>query len=71
MFEGQVLTMRGKGAPAKRQDGQRGDLLIGLRVEPHSTFKRHGFDVHIDRSIDFVDAALGSTMRYSPHSLIS
>ena len=63
MFEGQVLTVKGKGAPAKRKDGQRGDLLIGLRVEPNAMFKRHGFDVHVDRSIDFVDAALGTTMR--------
>ncbi len=63
MFEGQVLTAKGKGAPARNKDGQRGDLLIGLRVEPHPYFKRHGFDVHIDRALDFVDAALGSTLR--------
>lgn len=63
MFAGQVMTVKGKGAPARRKDGQRGNLLINLRVEPHPIFKRHGFDVHIDRTLDFVDAALGTTMR--------
>lgn len=64
MFEGQMLTVRGKGAPAKRKDGQPGNLLIGLQIASHPLFRRQGFDVHLDRSIDFVDAALGTQMRY-------
>lgn len=65
MFRGQVLNVPGKGAPAKRKDGQSGDLLIAVEVKKHPLFKRHGFDVHMDASIDFVEAALGTQLRYA------
>lgn len=63
MFEGQVLTMKGKGAAAKRADGQPGDLLLSFDVAPHPYFRRVAYDVHVNKTIDFVDAALGSRVR--------
>ena len=63
MFGEQVLTMRGKGAPARNKEGRPGNLLVGFSISPHPSFRRHGFDVHVDRSIDFVDAALGTQTR--------
>ena len=64
MFEGQVLTMKGKGAAAKRKDGQSGDLLLSFEVQPHPVFRRIAYDVHVNKTISFLDAALGSKVRY-------
>jgi len=40
-------------------NGPSGDLLVRVRVQPHSQFKRDGKDIFYDHDISMVDAALG------------
>lgn len=40
-------------------NGVSGDLIIRVRVQPHSTFKRDGKDIFYDHNISMIDAALG------------
>ena len=40
--------------------GSNGDLLVEVRVKPHSVFEREGNDIHIQLPLGFVDAALGT-----------
>jgi len=40
-------------------DGSNGDLIVRVRVQPHSKFTRDGKDIFYDQDISMVDAALG------------
>ena len=40
-------------------DGNNGDLIVRVRVQPHSQFKRDGKDIFYDHDVSMVDAALG------------
>jgi molecular chaperone DnaJ len=42
-----------------RNNGSAGDLYIGINVNPHSIFSRHGDDLVMETTISFVQAALG------------
>ncbi|ARC85534.1 chaperone protein DnaJ [Clostridium argentinense CDC 2741] len=55
---GNVMPLRAQGE-AGENGGPSGDLYINLRVAPHKTFKRQGFDIHIETRISFANAALG------------
>ncbi len=59
--EGMQLSMSGKGnfPPG---GGVSGDLLIAIEEEEHESLKREGKNVHFDLYINFVDAALGTTL---------
>jgi molecular chaperone DnaJ len=59
--EGMQLSMNGKGnfPPG---GGVAGDLLIAIEEEEHESLKREGKNVHFDLYINFVDAALGTTL---------
>jgi len=39
--------------------GGYGDLFLGIRVVPHKEFKRRGYDIYVEQSISFSQAALG------------
>ena len=39
--------------------GVNGDLIVRVRIKPHPDFNRDGADLHYDRHISMVDAALG------------
>ena len=43
-------------------DGINGDLVVRIRVQPHSEFKRDGGDIFYDQQISMIDATLGKTM---------
>ncbi|MCD8181686.1 MAG: molecular chaperone DnaJ [Firmicutes bacterium] len=59
---GQIIQLSGKGE-AGSKGGPNGDLLLTVRVRPHSIFRREGNDVYIDMPITFVQAALGATLQ--------
>jgi molecular chaperone DnaJ len=59
---GNVLPLRGKGE-AGSNGGPAGDLYINVRVAPHETFKRSGFDINMDTHISFSKAALGTEIK--------
>lgn len=40
-------------------DGINGDLIVRVRVQPHSKFNRDGKDIFYDQDVSMVDAALG------------
>lgn len=59
---GQTIQLSGRGE-AGDKGGPNGDLLLTVRVRPHSIFRREGNDVYIDMPITFVQAALGATLQ--------
>ena len=40
-------------------DGSNGDLIVRVRVQPHSKFNRDGKDIFYDQDVSMIDAALG------------
>ena len=40
-------------------DGVNGDLIVRIRVQPHSKFNRDGKDIFYDHDLSMIDAALG------------
>jgi molecular chaperone DnaJ len=59
--EGMQLSMSGKGNVPKR-GGIPGDLLIVIEEEEDETLKRDGNNIIYDLYLNFVDAALGTTI---------
>lgn len=45
--EGQVLRLRGKGAPGSRKGGF-GDALIEVEIKPDRSFTRQGSDIYLE-----------------------
>ena len=41
-------------------NGLNGDLVVRIRINPHSNFKRDGVDLFYDKEVTMVDAALGA-----------
>ncbi len=60
--EGQVLRLRGKGAPSPGE-GEAGDALIEISIHPHRFFTREGDDIHLELPITISEAALGAEVR--------
>ncbi len=57
--DGQVLRLRGKGAPGIG-GGETGDALIEVHVTPHPLFKRDGDNIRIDLPVSLAEAVLGA-----------
>src|SRR5271166_256382 len=60
--DGQILRLRGKGAPSPGE-GPPGDALVQIVVEPHRFFTREGDDIHVELPITLKEAALGGEVR--------
>ncbi|MCS6965237.1 MAG: J domain-containing protein [Candidatus Kapabacteria bacterium] len=58
--DGHTLKIPGKGVPGYL-GGPAGDLLLTVRVLPHSRFERRGKDLHTTLTIDLYTAILGGT----------
>lgn len=58
----QVLRLRGKGAPGGPQ-GEPGDALVTITVNPHAFFTRKGDDIHLDLPVTIVEAVLGARLK--------
>ncbi len=56
--DGQAVRIRGKGEPGTN-GGERGDLLVEVRVKEDPVFKRRDYDVYSEAPISFAQAALG------------
>jgi len=57
--DGQVLRLKGKGAPGLR-GGESGDALVEIKVRAHPHFKRQGDDIQLEVPITIDEAVLGS-----------
>ena len=60
--DGQILRLRGKGAPSPGE-GEPGDALVQIVVKPHRFFIREGDDIHVELPITLKEAALGGEVR--------
>jgi DnaJ-class molecular chaperone len=60
--EGQILRLRGKGAPSIGE-GEAGDALVEISINPHRLFERHGDNIHIDLPVTLTEAVLGARVR--------
>jgi DnaJ-class molecular chaperone len=59
---GQVLRLRGKGAPSPGE-GETGDALVEISIRPHPFFTRHGDNIHLDLPVTFAEAVLGAEIK--------
>jgi DnaJ-class molecular chaperone len=57
--EGQVLRLKGKGAPGFG-GGPPGDALIEVTIAPHPFFRREGDDIHVELPVSLAEAVLGA-----------
>jgi DnaJ-class molecular chaperone len=62
LVDGQVLRLRGKGAPGTGKGGP-GDALIEVTVRPDPRFTREGDDISLELPISLSEAALGGRVR--------
>jgi DnaJ-class molecular chaperone len=60
--DGQILRLRGKGAPSPGE-GEPGDALVQIVVRPHRTFTREDDNILLDLPITVKEAALGAEVR--------
>ena len=60
--EGQVLRLRGKGAPSAGEGGA-GDALVEISINPHRFFSRIGDDIHLDLPVTLAEAFLGAHVK--------
>ncbi|MEG2412774.1 MAG: molecular chaperone DnaJ [Clostridium sp.] len=59
---GNVMPLRGQGEVGEN-GGPSGDLYVNIRVASHSTFKRNGFDIHMETHVSFASATLGTDIK--------
>lgn len=57
--DGQVLRLKGKGAPGSA-GGPPGDALVEIRVRPHPWFERRGSDIHLALPVTLAEAIKGA-----------
>jgi DnaJ-class molecular chaperone len=58
----QILRLRGKGAPFIGE-GEPGDALVEISVNPHPFFARHGDNIHIELPVTLTEAVLGARVK--------
>jgi DnaJ-class molecular chaperone len=58
--EGQVLRLKGQGAPGRSAAG---DALIELKIKPHPRFRREGDSLVMDVPVSLPDAVLGGKVQ--------
>lgn len=57
--DGQVIRLRGQGAPGAAGRSEAGDALITLKIAGHPVFHRDGADLTMDLPVSLPDAVLG------------
>ncbi|MBB1093135.1 J domain-containing protein [Rhodopseudomonas palustris] len=62
VIEGQLLRLRGKGAPGSGEGGF-GDALVEIEIKPHPTFRREGDNILLDLPVNLKDAVLGARIQ--------
>lgn len=62
LVDGQILRLRGKGAPGTGQGGP-GDALIEVEVLPDPRFARQGDDISLELPVSLSEAVLGERIR--------
>ncbi len=60
--DGQTLRLRGKGSPSPGE-GESGDALVEISINPHHYFTRLGDDIHLEFPVTIKEAILGARLR--------
>jgi DnaJ-class molecular chaperone len=60
--QGQILRLRGKGARSAGE-GETGDALVEISINPHPFFVRQGDDLHVELPITLTEAVLGAQIK--------
>jgi DnaJ-class molecular chaperone len=69
--DGKVIRLRGQGEPSS-SGGPAGDLLVTVRVAPHSHFRRDELDLIVRVPVTLAEAGLGAKVDVpTPHGVIS
>ncbi|MBR0596682.1 DnaJ C-terminal domain-containing protein [Sinanaerobacter chloroacetimidivorans] len=55
------ISLKGQGQPSTN-GGANGDLIVEIKIRPHSKFTRKGSDLYIDMPITLTQAALGTSI---------
>ncbi len=63
VHDGETLRFKGMGNEGL-YGGRDGDLLVKVKVEPSSAFKRDGADLIVDLKVSFPEAVLGTTVEF-------
>ncbi|MDD3168109.1 MAG: DnaJ C-terminal domain-containing protein [Eubacteriales bacterium] len=58
---GSKISLKGQGQPGVNGGGS-GDLIVAIKVKPHSRFTRKGADLYIDMPVTVTQAALGTSI---------
>lgn len=70
--DGQVIRLRGQGAPGAAGRSEAGDALIELKIAPHPVFTRDGADLTMDLPAPLPDAVLGGKIPVrTPEGMVS
>jgi len=59
--DGKKIRLSGQGRASSLQ-GEAGDLIITVHVQPHPQFRRQGLDVYLVAHLNVAQAVLGSTL---------
>ena len=62
IVDGQVLRLRGKGAPGSGKGGP-GDALIEVEIKPNRSFTREGDDIYLELPVALTEAVLGARIK--------
>jgi DnaJ-class molecular chaperone len=62
IVEGQVLRLRGKGAPGSGK-GEPGDAVIEVEIKPDRSFTREGDDIYLELPVTLTEAVLGDRIK--------
>lgn len=57
--DGQVLRLKGKGAPGLG-GGPNGDALVEIHIRPHPLYERRGADIHMKLPVSLAEAVAGA-----------
>lgn len=69
--DGKKIRLRGQGEPGPG-GGERGDILITVRVKSHRSFRRRGQDLEVDLPVTLAEAVAGAKVDVpTPHGTIT
>ena len=71
ILSGKKIRLRGQGQPGPG-NGQRGDLMITVKVAPHPNYSRKGLNLQVTVPISIVEAAEGAKIDLpTPHGTVA
>jgi len=70
--DGKKIRLRGQGNPPTMPDGKPGDLILTVKVVPHTHFKRQGDQLYVTVAVTLQEAVQGAKIEIpSPHGMVS